>query len=124
MVEIPKGCRGHHPLPTKVSKVLKKDTLGLDLSGLASPSSRGKRGFGSAFLSSDAGRVHQEVVHGPVRFEAVLADEGGELGVVADRMHHGVHKDGLAFRFEPAYRDGGELELLRPVEVGVRHYAA
>ena len=36
--------------------------------------------------------AHEEVVHGPVGLDAVLADEGGELGVVADAVQQAWKK--------------------------------
>ncbi len=57
----------------------------------------------------------EEEVHGPVGLEAVLPDEGGELGVVADAVHEGVDEDGAARGAEAAGGDGLEVELVVPV---------
>ena len=66
--------------------------------------------------------AHEEVVHGPAGFDAVLADEGGELGVVAVVCSRAWKK--MVLREELAGPGAGhELDLLVPVEVGGRAVA-
>jgi len=69
-------------------------------------------------LTLDALCVHEEVVHGPVGFDTVLADEAGELGVVTYAMQESVEEDGLAVGAELAHGAGRELYRFVPVDVG------
>ena len=58
--------------------------------------------------------VHEEVVHGPVRLDAALAHEAGELGIVAHAMQESVEEDGLAVGVERTHGAGGEIQSARP----------
>ena len=64
--------------------------------------------------------VHEDVVHGPVGFDAVLANESGELGVVTDAVKNEVEEDGLAGGAGWAVGAGHVLDGLVPVDVGGR----
>jgi hypothetical protein len=70
---------------------------------------------GSLWLKSGGTGAHGEVVHLPVGLDAVMADEGGELGVVTDGVHEGVDEDGTAGGGEGAETAGLEGDGLFPV---------
>jgi hypothetical protein len=72
---------------------------------------------GVAWRSGGVG-VHEEVVAGYVGTIAGMAEEGGELCIVADAVEHGVEEQGAAGGAATASGEGGELELLGPVDCG------
>jgi hypothetical protein len=67
-------------------------------------------------------KIHHEIVHRPVWFDAALPSEAGELGVVAYAMQKRVKEDGLAVGAGLAHGAGGELEGFVPVDVGVEKF--
>jgi hypothetical protein len=61
--------------------------------------------------------VHEEIVHGPVWFDAALTDEAGELSVVADTVQKRMEEHGPAVGVQRSHGSSGEVDRVFPVVV-------
>ena len=61
--------------------------------------------------------MHEEVVHGPVGFDAALTHDAGELRVVADAVQERVEEDRLAVGAKRPHGAGCEVHWFVPIDI-------